>query len=823
MAIRITGMYSGLDTESIINELASAQSAKKNKLVKAQTKLSWKQDAWKSLNTKLYDFYRKLDDLRLQSSYIKKKTTVSNSNILSVSGGTMDGTHKVSVNKLSTQASITSGSLANGTTHYTGKATLKQLGFSGTGSIRLSDPAGNYVNIDVDENMKINDFVKAIEDKTALKANYDQENQRIYISSTVSGKNGDFFLTGNDAGGMEALKALKLVSSNDLESLTAAGGEYAVWANYVNTDITGASPTYSSANYTAEYKKLIEKETLKRLQAMKAENDKLTKENEDLDKANQKNLDLLKEISENKDHKYDAYQTYISGFNGAWDKDNAADQAAIKNAGEALYNKIYGTDTGVQDTDEKGNPKVDKDGNPVNKRAGGLTQELESAQEDLKNKKEALEQARKDLAAGTGSQAAVDQAEKDVVDASKAVSDKQSEITKAKEVYSCYSAFDQNLEKKTANETKIAANDAKFKYTKNADGTETYEEKDASGTPVAIGQGEVSKAVAAEFDKRVAEAQAIMKDVRGSIAGGALRDPGTGANQSAMLAAAQGTKVSGEDAEIVMDGVKYTSSTDTLTINGVTITALETTDPGKEVTVSTKTDTEGVYDMIKDFIKSYSDLVIEMDSLYNAESSSGYEPLLSEEKDALSDSEIEEWEKKIKDSILRRDATLGDLSSSMRMDMMFSMEIGGRRYSLADFGIETQSYFKAKDNERNAYHILGDKDDPLSWEQTEGGPTLLGMIEKDPEKVVEFFTGLSTKLHDTLQAKMAPSKMSSALTFYNDKKMKEDYDDYTKKIKDQETKLNSYIDKWYAKFSAMETALAKLESKNNSLSSLFGG
>ena len=40
MAIRITGMYSGLDTESIINELASAQSAKKNKLVKAQTKLS---------------------------------------------------------------------------------------------------------------------------------------------------------------------------------------------------------------------------------------------------------------------------------------------------------------------------------------------------------------------------------------------------------------------------------------------------------------------------------------------------------------------------------------------------------------------------------------------------------------------------------------------------------------------------------------------------------------------------------------------------------------------------------------------------------------
>ena len=33
MAIRITGMYSGLDTESIITQLASAQSVKKNNSV----------------------------------------------------------------------------------------------------------------------------------------------------------------------------------------------------------------------------------------------------------------------------------------------------------------------------------------------------------------------------------------------------------------------------------------------------------------------------------------------------------------------------------------------------------------------------------------------------------------------------------------------------------------------------------------------------------------------------------------------------------------------------------------------------------------------
>ena len=60
-------------------------------------------------------------------------------------------------------------------------------------------------------------------------------------------------------------------------------------------------------------------------------------------------------------------------------------------------------------------------------------------------------------------------------------------------------------------------------------------------------------------------------------------------------------------------------------------------------------------------------------------------------------------------------------------------------------------------------------------------------------------------------------------SFYDDKKMKSDYDDYTSKIKDLEDKLTAYEDKWYAKFSAMETALAKMQSNANAVTSLLGG
>lgn len=818
MAIRITGMYSGLDTESIINELASAQSYKKNKLVKAQTKLSWKQEAWKSLNTKIYSFYQKLDDLRLQSSYMKKKTVVSNPNAIKVTGGTIDGSHSVKVNNLSKRAQLTSGRINEGKNYnYTDAATLKQLGFSGSGSIRLSDINGDYVDIDVNEDMSINDFVKKIGDETSLTASFDVENQRIYLSSWTSGKAGEFHLTGNDEKGLEALQTLKLMSTDDIKNLTAAGGEYYQWAHYRDKDNGNA--------ITAEYQKLIEQETLARLKEMKAQNDKMAKENEDYEKANKDNLAMLKKIQANESGGYDAFQKYVDA---SYDFDTMTEEE-IRAAGAKLYDEIYGKMGPVRAKDEDGNPLFeddgitpkyeqakDKDGNLlfeedgttpkyVQARSGGMEGDLKNLQTDLDEKKKALEQARKDLEADSENEAlkqAVKDAEQAVTDASKAVSDKQAEIKNAKDVYTFYHAYNFNADKKNANDEAIKENNAKFTYTKDADGKETYKEKDSDGNEVAVGAGVVAGEIMKSLDAKVAAAQKMMEN----------------AGNADYLATAKGTKIAGLDSSIEVDGVTYNSSNDTVTVNGLTLTALETTD--KEVSISTKTDTDGVYDMIKDFIKSYSELINEMDSLYNAESAKDYEPLLSEEKEALSDTEVEEWEKKIKDSLLRRDSTLSNVASAMKMSMMKGIDIGGTNFYLSDFGINTLGYFGAPDNEKNAYHIDGDADDPKTKNNED---VLRTAIAKNPDAVMNFFVGLTNGLHDTLAEKMSATKMSSALTVYNDKKMKEDYNDYTDKIKKQEEKLNAYIDKWYAKFSAMETALSKLESKNSSLSSLFGG
>ena len=88
--------------------------------------------------------------------------------------------------------------------------------------------------------------------------------------------------------------------------------------------------------------------------------------------------------------------------------------------------------------------------------------------------------------------------------------------------------------------------------------------------------------------------------------------------------------------------------------------------------------------------------------------------LQAKKRSYKSDDEVEKWEKKIKDSILRKDSILGNTSTAMKNAMSMSIEIEGKKYSLASFGIKTQNYFESGTNEKGVLHIDGDKDDSVS-------------------------------------------------------------------------------------------------------------
>jgi flagellar hook-associated protein 2 len=280
--------------------------------------------------------------------------------------------------------------------------------------------------------------------------------------------------------------------------------------------------------------------------------------------------------------------------------------------------------------------------------------------------------------------------------------------------------------------------------------------------------------------------------------------------------------VKGSSAAITLNGVNYTSESNTFEINGLTITAKEV---ASGITLNTKQDTSGIYDNIKNLLKEYNDLMKEISTSYNADKAKKYKMLTDDEKDAMSDKEVEEWENKIKDGLLSGDETLGNIRNGLREIMNGGFEVTLKdgttsKMYLASFGISTGSYFNTAENERDLFHIDGDKDDTSTSGNTD---ILSAMISSDPEAVQSFFSQLSRAVYGKLSDLMKGSEYSSAYTIYEDKLMASQYSSYNTKISDAQKALEAAQDKLYKKFSLMETALAKTNSTSGSLSSYFGG
>ncbi|MBR6486338.1 MAG: flagellar filament capping protein FliD [Lachnospiraceae bacterium] len=277
-------------------------------------------------------------------------------------------------------------------------------------------------------------------------------------------------------------------------------------------------------------------------------------------------------------------------------------------------------------------------------------------------------------------------------------------------------------------------------------------------------------------------------------------------------------KIPGSDARIKLNGAEFTSSSNTFSINGLTITAKAKTEG--QLSITTDTDYDAIYDKVKSFIKDYSSLINEITKLYNAPANKGYDPLTDDEKEALSDSEIKKWEDKVSESLLRRDGNLSSLSSILRNSMSQTFDIDGKTYSLSSFGINTLSYFTAPEDERNAFHIDGDPDD----DETSGNADKLkAAIAANPGAVTEFFSKLAKNMYSKLQEFSKSSSTRSYGSFYDDKQMKEDITKAESKVTKWDDYVKSIEDRYYKQFSKMESAMATLNSQQNYIAGFFGG
>jgi len=143
------------------------------------------------------------------------------------------------------------------------------------------------------------------------------------------------------------------------------------------------------------------------------------------------------------------------------------------------------------------------------------------------------------------------------------------------------------------------------------------------------------------------------------------------------------------------------------------------------------------------------------------------------------------------------------------------VDVDGKKYSLSSFGIKTSSDY----TEMGKLHIYGDEDDDTYSTETNA---LMEALEKNPEAVMKTLAQAGQNLYDSLTKKMSKTSLSSALTFYNDKQLDDAQSDYKKRIEELEDKLKDLEDRYYNQFTAMETALAKLQNSSSAITNFFG-
>lgn len=294
-------------------------------------------------------------------------------------------------------------------------------------------------------------------------------------------------------------------------------------------------------------------------------------------------------------------------------------------------------------------------------------------------------------------------------------------------------------------------------------------------------------------------------------------------------------KVEAKDAIIEYNGVEYTGESNNFSINGLTITAKAVTGEynpetkefknDSPITISVSTDVDAAYNSVKEFVKTYNSLVDEMKNFYY-EKKSGYDPLTEEEKSKLSESQIEQWEKKAKEGILNRDSTIETLLSGMRSKLNEGIEITledgtTKKMSLASLGIVTGDY-----TEMGKLHILGDPDDAIYGSQEN---KLKKALADNPDMVSDVIVGSSdsqgigVKFYNFLTESMKRvDGVSSSLTFFNDVSMDDEIKGYKEDISKWEEKLSKLEDRYYDQFSAMEKAMAKLQQQQSYIASLMG-
>lgn len=295
----------------------------------------------------------------------------------------------------------------------------------------------------------------------------------------------------------------------------------------------------------------------------------------------------------------------------------------------------------------------------------------------------------------------------------------------------------------------------------------------------------------------------------------------------------------GQDAQILVsygNGVEttVTSSTNSFDLEGLTVTVSGTfgfnsdgtVDRSQSVTFSAAADVDAVTERVKKFVEDYNALVKEINSQITTKPDSSYAPLTDAQKEEMDDKSIENWEKKAKQGLLFGDTTLRDLSSSIQGVLTDLMGSGVSYDDLEKIGITISDDYTdggtLSFDETKFKAAMTSDPDLVSNIFTGGGEVKKGLISIVEDTLTPYATRWSYKnggSYGSLIEEAGSEKISLSLTNNQIYTQLQEMQDAIDRLNDQ---LKTEQDRYISQFTQMETLISQMNSQSGYLSSLSG-
>jgi len=276
----------------------------------------------------------------------------------------------------------------------------------------------------------------------------------------------------------------------------------------------------------------------------------------------------------------------------------------------------------------------------------------------------------------------------------------------------------------------------------------------------------------------------------------------------------------GDTAEIEVNGIKFEQTSNRFTINGVDFTIKAETG-ATNASLAIVTDTEKILSTIKSFVSDYNSLIEKVNGELGEERFRSFTPLTEEQKEGMTEKQIELWEEKAHSGLLRNDSTLSKMASDLRIASTADF---ATNINIATIGITTgawQDKGKLVIDEAKLRKAIEDNPQQVADMFMKAGDTSdpansgVGIFNKMSKIAMNALTELSSRAGTSMvSADPKGQFLESSLlsTQIRDLKTKET---------EMAAKLKAMEDRYYKQFAAMEAAINKFNSQASSLSSFM--